>query len=129
MDSSCFSSMCPYKAEHNSFKYMKFLVYQFHMPPHYDDHTLMMNVFLDTANINAFNISTLDLRMWQNFGSNWIPPHLQKQANVCEVPFTQLYRDPINTSQQTYLFRIKDEDKDPSFIWTILIHPGTYVTL
>ena len=30
MDSSCYSLMFPYKTEHNSFKYMKFSVYQFH---------------------------------------------------------------------------------------------------
>ena len=27
-----------------------------HLPPHYEDHTMMMNVSLDTANINAINI-------------------------------------------------------------------------
>ena len=31
MDSSCYSLMCLYKTEHNSFKYMKFSVYQFHI--------------------------------------------------------------------------------------------------
>ena len=46
----------------------------FHLPPLYEDHTIMMNVSLDTANINAINISTLDFRIWQHFSSNWIPP-------------------------------------------------------
>ena len=30
----------------------------FHLPPHYEDHTTKMNASLDTANINAVNIST-----------------------------------------------------------------------
>ena len=91
----------------------------FHLPPHYEDHTIMMNVSLDTANINAINISTLDFRIWQQFCSNWTPPHLQKLTNVPEVPVAQLYRDMISTSELTHLFSIKDDDKDPSLIWTI----------
>ena len=96
----------------------------FHLLPHYKDHTIMMNVSLDTANINAINISTLDFRIWQHFSSNWSPSHLQKLANVPEVPVTQLYKDMINTNELTHLFTIKDEDKDPSLIWTILLQPG-----
>ena len=46
----------------------------FHLPPSYKDHTIMMNVSLDTININAINISTLDFRIWQHFSSNWTPP-------------------------------------------------------
>ena len=42
----------------------------FHLPPHYEDHSLVMNVSQDTANINAINISTLDLRIWQHFSKN-----------------------------------------------------------
>ena len=87
----------------------------------------MLNVYLDAANINAFNILTLYFRLWQYFCSNWTPPHLQKLANVPEVPVTQLYRDRINTSEPTHLFTIKNEDKDPSLMWTILIHPGRYI--
>ena len=95
----------------------------FHLPPHYEDHTTMMNVSLDTANIHAINISTIDFRIWQHFSSNWTPLHLQKLANGHEVPVAQLYRDIINTSEPTHSFSIKDDDKDPSPIWTILMHP------
>ena len=45
----------------------------FHLPLHYEDHTVMMNVSLDTVNINAINISTLDFRLWQHLSSNWTP--------------------------------------------------------
>ena len=36
----------------------------FHLPPHYEDHSMVMNVSLDTANNNAINISTIDFRIW-----------------------------------------------------------------
>ena len=52
----------------------------------------MMNVSLDSANINEINISTLDFRIWQHFSSNWTPTNLQKLASVPEVPVAQLYR-------------------------------------
>ena len=31
---------------------------------------MVMNVSLDTANINVINISTLDFRIWQHFSRN-----------------------------------------------------------
>ena len=86
-----------------------------------------MNVSLDTAIINAINISTLDFRIWQHISRNWTQPHLQKLTNVPEVPVTQLYRDMINASEPVNSFTIKDDDEDSSLIWTILKHPGTYI--
>ena len=91
----------------------------FHLPPQYEDHTVMMNASLDTTNINAFNISTLDFRICQHFSSNWTSPYLQKLANIPEVPATQLCRAMINTIEPTHLFTIKDDDEDPSLIWII----------
>ena len=70
----------------------------FHLPPCYEDHTMIMNVSLDTTNINAVNISTPDVRIWQHSNSNWTTPHLQKLANVAEVPVAQLYKHMINIS-------------------------------
>ena len=32
----------------------------------------------------------------------------------------------MDTSEPVHSFTIKDDDEDPSFIWTILMHPGTY---
>ena len=87
-----------------------------------------MNVSLDTANIKAINISTLDLRIsYHIYHSNWMSPHLQKLANVSEVPVTQLYNCMINTSEPVHSFTIKDDGEDPSLIWTILMHPRTYI--
>ena len=80
---------------------------------------MVMNVSLDTANINAINISTLDFRIWQHFSRNWTQPHIQELTKAPEVPVTQIYRDMINTSESVHSFTIKDNDKDSSLIWTI----------
>ena len=83
----------------------------------------MMIVSLDTTNINAVNISTLDFRIWQHFSSNWTSPYLQILTNVPEVPVAQLYKHMINTSEPIHSFMIKDDDLSPSVIWTILVQP------
>ena len=93
----------------------------FHLPPHYEDDTIMMNVYLDTTNINTINTPMLDFRIWQHFSSNCTPSHLQKLTNVPEVLVEQLYRHMINTNEPAYSFTIKDDDKDSSLIWTILM--------
>ena len=33
----------------------------------------------------------------------------------------------INTSEPVHSFTIKDDDEDPSLMWKILMHPGTYI--
>ena len=84
---------------------------------------MIINVSLDTANINTINISSLDFRIWQHVSR----PHLQKLTNVPKVPVTQLHRDMINASEPFHSFTIKDNDDDSFLIWTILKHPGTYI--
>ena len=56
----------------------------------------MMNVSLDTENINAFNISIPDFRIWQHFNSNWTTPHLWKLTKVPSDPVAQFYKHIIN---------------------------------
>ena len=63
---------------------------------------MMMNVSLDTTNINAINISTPDFRIWQHLYSNVTTPHLQKLTNVPEVPVTQLYKHVTNTNEPVH---------------------------
>ena len=86
-----------------------------------------MNVSLDTANINAINISTLDFRTWQHYSRIWTQPHLQKLTNIPEVLVAQLYRDTINASEPIHSFTIKENDEASSLKWTILKHPGSYI--
>ena len=86
---------------------------------------MVKNVSLDTVNIKAINISTLDFSIRQHFSRNGTPPHLQKLANIPKVPDAQLYRDMINNSEPIHSFTIKD-DKGPSLIWTMLKYPRIY---
>ena len=89
---------------------------------------MMMNVSLDTANINAIHISIPDFRIWQHFKSKWTTHHLQKLTNIPEFPVTQLYKHMITTSEPVHSFTFnKVHDEDPSLMWTILMHPGTYI--
>ena len=53
---------------------------------------MMMNVSLDTANINASNISIPEFGIWQHLNSNLTTTHLQKLTNVPEIPVAQLYK-------------------------------------
>ena len=76
----------------------------------------MMNVSLDTTNIKAINISTPDFRIGQHFNSKWTSPHMQKLANVPEVPSLTVLKHIINTSRPVQSFTIKDDDEDPSLI-------------
>ena len=60
--------------------------------------------------------------------NNLTTPYLQKLTNIPEVPFTQLYKHMINTTEPVHSFTLnKDDDEGPSLIWTILTHPGTYI--
>ena len=55
-------------------------------------------------------------------------PHLQKWTNVPEVTVAQLYKHMIFTSELVHSFTFnKDDEKAPSHIWTILMHPGTNI--
>ena len=65
---------------------------------------MIMNVSLDTASITAINISTLDFRIWQHFNSNCTLPHLQKLANVPEVPVVQIYKHIVDTLNASWFF-------------------------
>ena len=99
----------------------------FHLPLCYEDHSMVMNVSLDPANITTINILTVEFRIWQHFIRNWTQTHLQNLTNVPEVPVAQLYRDMINASEAIYSFTIKDDDDDSSLMWAILRHPRTYI--
>ena len=48
-------------------------------------------------------------------------------GNVPEIPVMQLYKHIINASEPVHSFTTKNDDEDPSLIWTILTHPVTYI--
>ena len=42
----------------------------FHLPLQYEDHVMTINVSLDRANLNSFNISAPDVHIWQHISTN-----------------------------------------------------------
>ena len=100
----------------------------FHLPPLYEDHTVTMHVSLDRVNLNTINISTLDFHIWQHFDSNWTTVHMQKMADVPEVPVAQLYKHMIGQNEPIPLFEInRHMEEGPSLTWKLLAHTRTYI--
>ena len=100
----------------------------FHLPPHYEDHTINVYVSLDKANLNTINISTLDFGIWQHFISNWTAIHLWKLVDIPEIPMEQLYKHMIDQDGPTLPFEInRDMKEESSFIWKFLAHPRIYI--
>ena len=98
----------------------------FHLPllqgSHYDDECISGYCKY------SLNILTSVFRICQHSNSNCTTLLLQKMTNVPEVPVTWLYKHMINTSEPVHSFTFnKDDDKDPSLIWAILMHSGTYI--
>ena len=87
-----------------------------------------MHVFISKVSMNAINISSQDFHIRQHFGSNWTTAHMQKFADVPEVPIAQLYRYITGQSKPILLLQInRDTEEEPSFTWKLLTHPGTYI--
>ena len=100
----------------------------FHLPPHYEDHMVMMQMSLERANLNAINISSPHFHIWQHFNSNWTATHMQKLTDMPEVPIAQLYKHMFGQSEPVLPFELKsNRDEEPSLTWKLLTHPGTYV--
>ena len=64
----------------------------FHLPPHYENSALEVNVSLHMANLNMINISSVDFCIWQHLEKHWNKNQLQHLASILSVPVEQLYR-------------------------------------
>ena len=92
----------------------------FHLPPHYEDSTLEVNISLDMANLNTINISSLDFHIWQHLGKHQNESQLQQLASIPSVPVDQLYKHMINGIQHITPFTSPEEstgDTDSIWIW------------
>ena len=54
------------------------------------------------ANLNEINVSPPDFHILQNFGNNWTTAHIQKLADIPEIPVAQLYKHMIGWSVPFY---------------------------
>ena len=70
----------------------------FHLPPHYENHQMMINISLNTANLNMMNIPSLEFQVWQHLEDHWNKTQLYKLADVPTVPVAQLNKHIIDTN-------------------------------
>ena len=84
----------------------------FHLPPHYEDHQMMINISLNTASLNRMNISSLEFRVWQHLEEHWNKTQLHKLADIPTVQISHLYKQMINNNRHIIPFAISDESVD-----------------
>ena len=100
----------------------------FHLPPHYENSTLEVNLSLDMANLNMINISSLDFGIWQHLEKHQNKSQLQHLAIIPSVPVDQLYRHMVNGIQSITPFTLPEETTgDTASIWTLFSHTRVYV--
>ena len=96
----------------------------FHLPPHYEDHTAMMHISLDIANLNAINISTPDFAYvnisiatgWQATYRNW-QTHLKFPSHNSTNKWSA-------QSEPVLPFELNsNKDEEPSLTWKLLAYP------
>ena len=100
----------------------------FHLPPCYENHQMMINISLNTANLNTMNISSLKFWVWQHLEDHWNKTQWLKLADVPTVPVAHLYKYMINNNGPILLFNLADESvEDIASTWTLFSHTGIYI--
>ena len=100
----------------------------FHLPPHYENLSLEVNISLDMANLNIINISSIDFHICQHLEKYQNDSHLQHLASLPSVPVDQIYRHMVNGIQPITLFTSPEESTgDIASIWTLFSHTRVYV--
>ena len=89
---------------------------------------MMINISLNTANLNQMNISSLEFRVWQHLEDHWNKTQLHKMGDIPTVPIAHLYRCMLNNNRHVIPFAISDESVDyTASIWTLFSHTGIYI--
>ena len=97
----------------------------FHLPPHYKNHQMMINISLNTANLSTMNISSPEFQVRQHLEDHWNKTQLNKLADVPTVPAAHLYKHMINHNGPILPFYLADESTDDTAsIWTLFSHTG-----
>ena len=100
----------------------------FHLPPHYKNSALEVDICLDMANLNAINISSLDFHIWQHLEKYQNESQLQHLASIPSVPVDQLYKHMVDGIQNITPFTPPEEwTGDTDSIWTLFPHTGGYL--
>ena len=89
----------------------------------------MINILLNTANLNAVNISSPEFREWQHLEDHWNTSQLHKLADIPTVLVAHTYKHIIDNNIPILMFQLADESiDDTASIWTLFSHPGIYIT-
>ena len=98
------------------------------LPPHYENHQLMINISLNTAKSNMMNMSSPEFRMWQHLEEHWNRTQLHHLINISSVPIDQLDKHMINSNRPIILFASADASIDITVsLQTLFSHTGVYV--
>ena len=87
----------------------------FHLPPHYDNHQLIINIFLNTAKLSVMNVPSPEFRIWYHLDDHWNRTQL-------------LYKHMINSNRPIILSVSTNESiDDTAYLWTLFSHTGIYI--
>ena len=97
----------------------------FHLTPCCENHQMVIKILLNTANLNAVNISSPEFWVWQHLEDHWNKTQLHKLADVPTVPIAHFYKHMINNNGPIHPFNVPDESIDDTrSIWTPFSHTG-----
>ena len=89
---------------------------------------MMINISLNTANLNTMNISSPELRLWQHLEDHLNKTQLHKLADIPTVPVAHLYKHMIDHNGPILPFNLADESiDDTASIWILFSQTGIYI--
>ena len=97
----------------------------FHLPPHYENTPLEVNISLDMANLNMANISPMNFCIWQHLDKH--QNEIQHLASIPLVPVRQLYSHMATDIKHVIPFSLAESTENTDSIWTLFSHLGVYV--
>ena len=100
----------------------------FYLLPCYENHELIVNISLNTANLNVINISSQGFRISQHLEDHWNGNQLHHLVNIPSVPSDQLCKQMVNRDGPINPFISTDESiGDTVSVWTLFSYTGIYV--
>ena len=101
----------------------------FYLPPRYETLTLDVNISLNIANLHMINILAQDFHIWKHLGSNRSDMQLEHLTNIPSIPVHKIYQHLLNNTLPIMPFDMDNESTEHTdSIWTLLSHPGIYVS-
>ena len=88
----------------------------------------MINILLNTANLNTMTILSPEFWVWQHLQDHWNKTQLHKLNDIPTVPVAHLYKHMIDNSGPIHPFILADESMDDTTsIQALFSHTGIYI--